>query len=143
MPFLSDDISINTFVGLGSSVSGDMRISGFTRIDGDVDGNLEISGKVIVGEKSRVRGNITAKSAIIGGIVEGNITAPDKVQLFATAAVIGDIATRRLELADNVLFQGHCIALSDPAEYDEAVLQWNDITAIRAKSPFSQSGATV
>ena len=95
MPFQNDDISINTFVGAGSVVNGDIRISGFTRIDGDVDGNLDISGKVIVGEKSRIRGNITAKSAIIGGIVEGNIVAPEKVQLFSSAAVIGDIATHR------------------------------------------------
>ena len=93
MPFLNDDISINTFIGAGSTVSGNMKISGFTRIDGDVDGNLEISGKVIVGEKSRIKGNIIAKSAIIGGIVEGNITAPDAVQLFSTAVVIGDIVT--------------------------------------------------
>lgn len=143
MPFLNDDISINTFVGLGSAVSGDMRVSGFTRIDGDVDGNLEVNGKIILGERSRVRGNITAKSAIVGGIVEGNITAPEKVQLFASAAVIGDIATHRLELAEEVVFQGHCISLSGQGDYDEAVLKWHDITAIRANAPFRQNGAAV
>ena len=143
MPFLNDDISINTFIGAGSTVSGKMKISGFTRIDGDVDGNLEISGKVIVGEKSRIKGNIIAKSAIIGGIVEGNITAPDAVQLFSTAVVIGDIVTHKLELADNVIFQGHCISLSNQSEYDEAVQQWNDITAIRDNSPFAKEGAVI
>ncbi len=143
MPFLNDDISINTFIGAGSTVSGNMKISGFTRIDGDVDGNLEISGKVIVGEKSRIKGNIIAKSAIIGGIVEGNITAPDMVQLFSTSVVIGDIATHKLELADNVIFHGHCISLSNQSEYDEAVQQWNDITAIRENSPFSTEGIII
>ena len=143
MPFLNDDISINTFIGAGSAVSGNMKISGFTRIDGDVDGNLEISGKVIVGEKSRIKGNIIAKSAIIGGIVEGNITAPDAVQLFSTAVVIGDIVTHKLELEDNVIFQGHCISLSNQTEYDEAVQQWNDITAIRENSPFAKEGAII
>ena len=42
MAFQNDDISINTFIGAGSAVAGDMRISGFIRIDGDIAGNLEI-----------------------------------------------------------------------------------------------------
>ena len=140
MSFHNDDIAINSFIGTGSAVSGDIKISGFTRIDGDIDGNLETTGKIIVGEKARIRGNILAKSAIIGGIVHGNITAPDGVQLFSSAAVIGDIATQKLEIADNVIFHGHCIALADKNAYDEALQKWNDLTAIRLQYPFS-SGA--
>ncbi|AEE17751.1 bactofilin family protein [Treponema brennaborense] len=131
MAFQNDDISINTFIGAGSAVAGDMRISGFIRIDGDIAGNLETTGKVIIGEKARVKGNITAKSAIIGGIVEGNVTAPERIQLFETAAVIGDIATKRLEIADNVVFHGHCISLADQNEYETAERRWLDITALR------------
>ena len=33
-----DDISINTIIGNGSSISGDVHINGFIRIDGDIDG---------------------------------------------------------------------------------------------------------
>ena len=40
MAFRSDDISINTLVGSGSFVKGDMKVNGFIRIDGDIDGNL-------------------------------------------------------------------------------------------------------
>ncbi len=141
MPFINDDISINTFLGAGSMITGDLNIAGFTRIDGDVDGNIETNGKIIIGEKARIRGNVSAKSAIIGGIIEGNITAPERVQVFETAAVIGDITTQRLELADNVIFHGHCIALSARASYDQAVKQWNDTTTIRASSFLQQTGA--
>ena len=42
-----DDISINTIIGSGSSISGDVHINGFIRIDGDIDGNLETDGNVI------------------------------------------------------------------------------------------------
>ena len=68
-----DDISINTIIGKGSAISGNMKVNGFIRIDGDIDGSLETDGNVIVGENARIRGDLTAKSVIIGGIIKGNI----------------------------------------------------------------------
>ena len=68
MALLADDISINTVVGAGTKVSGDLNIAGLVRIDGDIDGNLETTGRIIIGEKARIHGNVTAKAAVIGGI---------------------------------------------------------------------------
>ena len=68
-----DDISINTLIGNGSAISGDIKVNGFVRIDGDIDGNLETDGNVIVGENARIRGDVKAKSIIIGGIILGNV----------------------------------------------------------------------
>lgn len=140
MAFKGDDISINTFIGSGSTVSGDLKIAGFVTIHGDLDGDLEASGKVIVSEHARVKGNIIAKSAIIGGVVEGNITAPDFIQLYGTASVIGNLSTRRLELQDGVLFQGHCIALSNKEEYQEARSKFLDKAAISSSVLYSATG---
>ncbi|MBR2462504.1 MAG: polymer-forming cytoskeletal protein [Spirochaetaceae bacterium] len=130
MAFNGDDISINTFIGSGSAVSGDVKIAGFVTVHGDLDGDLEATGKVIVSEEGRVRGNITAKSAIIGGVVEGNVTAPDLIQLFETATVIGDLSTKKLKLEDGVLFHGHCISLANEEEYQDARSKSLDRAAI-------------
>ncbi len=45
-----DDISINTILGHGSAITGNIKINGFVRIDGDIDGNLETDGNIIIGE---------------------------------------------------------------------------------------------
>ncbi|MBO7174541.1 MAG: polymer-forming cytoskeletal protein [Spirochaetaceae bacterium] len=139
MAFRSDDISINTFIGSGSAVSGNLKIAGFITIHGDLDGDLEATGKVIISETARVRGNIIAKSAIIGGVVEGNITAPDFIQLFQSSSVMGDICTHRLVMEDGVLFQGHCISLVDETEYQEARSQLLDKAAITSSSALLHS----
>lgn len=141
MAFHSDDISINTFIGPGSAVSGNVKIAGFVTVHGDLDGDLEATGKVIVSEEARVRGNITAKSAIIGGVVEGNVTAPDSIQLFETAAVIGDLFTKKLRLEDGVLFHGHCISLANEKEYQEARSKFVDRAAIATTSSLLNSAA--
>ncbi len=138
MAFFSNDISINSILGQGSVFKGNLKINGFTRIDGDLDGDLESSGKVIVGENARIKGNITAKSVTVdGGIVKGNIVAPDFVTIHANSAVIGDIQTRRFNADENIILNGHCIALSDENEYREAQERWENEMAIAAKSLFT------
>ena len=74
-----DDISVNTIVGPGALISGNITVSGFLRIDGDIDGNIQTMGRVIIGEEARIRGNIRAASVSVGGIVQGDIIAPDYV----------------------------------------------------------------
>lgn len=112
-----DDISINTMIGGGSAFSGVLKVSGGMMVDGDIDGNIEITGNLIIAERARVRGNIVAKSATISGIVIGDIRAPEGVKLMATSTVIGDVSTRKLQVADKVVLHGHCISISDEERY--------------------------
>ena len=130
----NDDISNNTLISAGSSVRGDIKAIGFVRIDGDVDGNLETSGNLIITDKARIRGNVTARSSVIGGIVQGNVVSPEGVNLLSTSAVLGDIATKRLQIADGVLFHGHCIALKSQEKYNAAFTQYEDKKMIQARA---------
>ena len=134
MGLLSDDISICTLVGSGSSFSGNMRVNGAMMVDGDIDGDLEVSVNLIVGEKARVRGNITAKSAVISGIVLGDISAPEGIKLTATSTVLGDIATHRLQIAQGVVFNGHCISLSDEDLFEKESTKQRQLKEIKQKT---------
>ena len=133
MAFLTDDISINTIIGAGSAVSGDVHANGFIRVDGDIDGNLESSGNVIVGNKARINGNVSALSTVIGGIIIGNVYAPDGIKLLSSSAVIGDITTRNLEIEENVIFHGHCIALRNEEEFNDAAKLYSEKLSISSK----------
>lgn len=128
-----DDISINTFIGSGSAISGDIRVNGFVRVDGDIDGNFETSGSVIIGEKARIRGNVNAKVAIIGGIVLGDVSASESVKLLSSSTVIGDVITRHIQIDDKVILHGHCIAVSDESAYEEKTEKYLDSKAVRSK----------
>lgn len=134
MALLHDDISINTIVGKGSSIHGDMKVNGFIRVDGDIDGNLETDGAVIIGEKARLRGNLTAKSVIIGGIVYGDVTVKESVKLLTTSAVIGNIITRKIQIEDKAVFHGHCISISDENKFNVQVDKFLQAESIRTKA---------
>ena len=105
MAFRSDDISINTLVGGGSFIQGNLHANGFIRIDGDIDGDIDTDGAVIISEKAKIRGNLTAKSAIVGGIVLGDISAKEGVKLLSSSAVVGNIITKKVQMEDDVIFQ--------------------------------------
>jgi cytoskeletal protein CcmA (bactofilin family) len=134
MSLHSDDVSINTLIGDGSAVTGDVHANGFIRIDGDIDGDLDTDGNVIIGEKARIRGNLTAKSVIIGGIVLGDVSAKENVKLLSTSAVIGDIRTRRVQMEEKVVFHGHCISIEDEQRYITESDRFLQAKAIREKA---------
>ena len=136
MALRTDDISINTLIGNGSFVSGNLKVNGFMRVEGDIDGNLDTDGAVIISEKARIRGNITAKSVIVGGIVFGDISAREGVKLLSSSAVVGNILTRKVRMEDKVVFHGHCISIWNEERFDKEVNAFLEEKAILDKAKF-------
>ncbi len=48
------DSLVNSIIGAGSAVDGDIDVDGLLRIDGDLRGTLRVTGKVVVGSAGRV-----------------------------------------------------------------------------------------
>ena len=129
-----DDISINTVIGKGSEIKGNIKVNGVVRIDGDIDGNLETDGNVIIGENARIRGNINAKSIIVGGIILGNIFANESVKVLANSIVIGDILSHKVQIEDDALVNGKCISISNEENYTMATSKYLQSKAIIEKA---------
>ena len=128
-----DDISINTILGHGSAITGNIKINGFVRIDGDIDGNLETDGNIIIGENARIRGNVKAKSVIVGGIVLGNIEASQSIKVLATSAVIGDIVSHKVQVEQNAIIHGHFISIKDEQKLLKISDEYLQALAIKQK----------
>ena len=134
MALRADNFSINTLIGNGSSDRGDLNVNGSVSIDGDLDGNLKTDAAVIVSVNARIKGNIDAASAVIGGIVLGDITAPESVKLLSSSAVIGNIITQRVQMEDKVIFHGHCISIYDKEKCTEHANKFLENKAILDKA---------
>ena len=128
-----DDISINTILGHGSAITGNIKINGFVRIDGDIDGNLETDGNIIIGENARIRGNIKAKSAIVGGIVLGNIETSQSIKILSTAAVVGDIISYKVQVEQDAIIHGHFISIKDEQRLSKMSGEYLQAVAIKQK----------
>lgn len=119
-----DDVHINTIIGRDSVVTGAVKIDGIGHINGDIDGSLEVSGSVFIHEDARIRADIKAKDATIGGLVEGDVIAPEGVTILSTGMVVGDIVTKRLVIEDGVIVHGTCSALNDQERFEKELEQY-------------------
>ncbi len=97
-----------TIIGKGTKIDGTITIEGSTRIDGTVTGKLESNDSVTIGPTGSVKtAEIKAKVIIVGGRVEGNLLADEKVELQSKCEVIGDITSKSLLVEHGAIFHGN------------------------------------
>lgn len=101
------DIMVNTLLGAGSSLRGDLTVDGFVRIDGDFRGSLRSSGKVVISELARCEANIVARSAVIGGVIRGDVCVSESLTLLDGGVVVGNVFAPRLDAPGDVLIHGN------------------------------------
>jgi cytoskeletal protein CcmA (bactofilin family) len=97
-------------VGEGASFEGTLRFSGRLEIDGTVIGAVIAdnagAGEVVVGQKGRVHGEITAATVVIAGAVQGPVRCSVRLDVLAGAKLEGDIVYRDLQIQHGALVEG-------------------------------------
>jgi cytoskeletal protein CcmA (bactofilin family) len=102
-------VNIPNQLNAGTSIQGSIILEGHLRLDGKIMGDITCSGKVVIGEKGEVVGNIHCQSADIMGVVHGEIKVKESASLFAKSMVKGDIYTVGINIEPGAVFNGKCI----------------------------------
>ena len=111
----TDDAFINSMIGEGTRIKGELDLNGLLRIDGDFTGVIRTKGKVLVGKNGRAECTLSAGTVVIGGVFRGEIISTEKVIILSTGLVIGSITTPRLVIEEGVIFNGSCKTAVPPA----------------------------
>jgi len=96
---------LESLIGSGSTVKGDIETTGTLRVDGVVEGNVNADW-VVVGEKAHVKGDIAARGIVIGGRVEGNLKAKELIEIKGKGNICGEIYTSKLTITEGAIFDG-------------------------------------
>jgi len=131
----SSDYSINTIIGPNTNLTGDVETGGFTRIDGSIRGDVRAKGRVVIGERARVKGNVTGTNITIGGVVCGNIISDGHLVILSTAIVIGDIITRRIQADDGCFINGMVAVCSSDESWTKTMSEHKDAQGIKSALP--------
>jgi cytoskeletal protein CcmA (bactofilin family) len=101
---------IETVIGPGTTVNGDLTLIDSVRIDGKVIGDIQASqsnrATVAIGPTGEVVGHISAFRVIVAGKVEGNIAALERVELSHDCLVQGDISYSSINVQHGARLQG-------------------------------------
>lgn len=106
---------ISTVLAPGTEFEGLLSFRGAARIDGKLSGDVVAEGCLVIGEGARVQARIEVDELIVGGEIEGEVHARERVELLKTARVVGSIRCPLLAVAEGGILEGRCETVPAPA----------------------------
>ena len=97
---------LKTIIADDVEISGSIKCTGGIRLGGKVNGDVTTAGDVMVEKTSAVKGNLSGNSIVVNGLIKGNISAKDRIELKGNAKVAGDIKAKRLVVEEGVTLVG-------------------------------------
>jgi cytoskeletal protein CcmA (bactofilin family) len=94
-------------ISQGIRIKGEVTGSEDLFVDGQVEGKVNLSNGILtVGPNGEVKADIFAREVIVRGRVDGKIVGREKIQLWSTGNVAGDLQTERLSIEDGAVLRG-------------------------------------
>lgn len=111
---------IRSLIGEGTVLHGEVRFSDGLRVDGEVHGDIVAVGDehniLVISEKARVHGKVSAGHVIINGTVVGPVQSDELLELQPKARITGDVRYEALEMHQGATIDGELRALKTTDE---------------------------
>jgi cytoskeletal protein CcmA (bactofilin family) len=104
-----------SIIGPGMRIVGDIETEGSVHIHGRIEGTVRAAKSVVLGKDGEIVGDLLTQEAVIGGRVDGLVTAENRLELQSTCRIDGRIRARaqHVQLAQGARFNGQ-IEMIDP-----------------------------
>jgi len=100
------DDEIKAFLGKGARFCGKLIFHGAVRIDGDYQGEIFGEGSLIIGEGALVEADIAELAYRFNGEVHGKIDVTEKLEIYSTGQLWGDVTTPVFVIKEGAVFEG-------------------------------------
>jgi cytoskeletal protein CcmA (bactofilin family) len=123
-----DENKLTGFFDKDTEIKGDLSFEGSFRIDGRFTGKINSNSVLIVGDNGKVDADIKVGNIIINGEVKGTVEAKEKIEISASARVIGTVIAPKLEVEEGAYLETNCqitdqVSLHGTEEKVKEVLQ--------------------
>lgn len=116
---------IDSLIGAGSVITGNIEFTGGLRIDGTVKGNItavgEKPGTLVLSELAKVEGEISVAHVVVNGAVAGPIRAREYLELMPKARVTGDVTYKTIEIHVGAIVMGRMVHDADARASDKVI----------------------
>lgn len=104
---------IDSLIGAGTIIEGNMQFSGGMRIDGTVHGNvIATPGKpstLVLSEQAQINGDVVVTHLVVNGVINGAVSASEYLELQGKARVTGDVKYQALEIQLGAIIEGRLL----------------------------------
>lgn len=132
---LKSSQQMDTLIGAGTVVAGNLKFTGGLHIDGEVHGNIscepQASALLIVGKNAKIRGDVKVPRAVINGMIIGKLNVYEHLELGENAIIQGDVHYNLLEMSVGAEVRGSLIPDSkhEPRMLEDHTNRERDINA--------------
>jgi cytoskeletal protein CcmA (bactofilin family) len=112
-------------IGQSVSIRGNVISAEDLAIDGRVDGTIDVGGghRLTIGAGAAIVGDVAAGILSISGAVTGKVTATERLVIWETGSVDGDVAAPRLAVREGAVLHGRIDTGSAGLEEDTQPLR--------------------
>ena len=100
-------------ISTGTVIKGEINSPNDIRIDGVFEGKIFSKGRVVVGEKAEIKGDIVCDNVDFWGKMTGSLFVRDTLTLKDTCSVNGDLHVQRLVVELGAHLDGTCKMLKE------------------------------
>ena len=104
---------IDSLIGTGTTIEGNITFTGGLRIDGHVKGNVKATGNkpgtLVISELAKVEGDIDVAHVVVNGTVAGPVRATEYVELLPKARVTGNVSYKSIEIHVGAIVMGQLV----------------------------------
>ncbi|MDB5727784.1 MAG: polymer-forming cytoskeletal protein [Noviherbaspirillum sp.] len=102
--------TIDSLIGVSTTIEGNIQFKGGLRIDGQVKGNViadaEDESMLVISEHAKVEGEVRAAHLVVNGEITGTVHSTDLLELQSRARITGDVFYKALEMHGGALVSG-------------------------------------
>lgn len=111
-------LTIDTVIGAGTTIDGDVTFAGGLRLDGRVRGNVRAGegqpSMLVISEKGAIEGEVRVGHLIVNGTITGPVHAGELLELQAHARLHGEVYYAALEMQQGAVVEGRLVPMGQP-----------------------------
>ena len=117
---------IDSLIGAGTRIEGNVSFSGGLRVDGEILGNVtavaDQPSTLVLSEQARVDGEIRVSHLVVNGSINGPVHAVEFLELQSRSRLKGDVHYNTLEMHLGAIVEGRLVHSSSEAKTVELKL---------------------
>ncbi len=101
-----DTSKIDTIVGKGGFIKGDVEVSKSMMVEGKIEGNVKVKGQLILSKGAYIKGDVQCDELVTDGTIEGKVKVKTRAEIQKHGKIIGEIHCRLLVVEEGGFING-------------------------------------
>lgn len=104
---------IDSLIGVGTRIEGDVYFSGGLRIDGEVKGSVSaVEGSeatLVLSDRARIEGAVSVAHLVTNGAIVGSVAVVETLEMQSRAKIVGDVDYSLIEMHQGAVIEGRLL----------------------------------